>query len=127
MQVPDPAATTSSFRFLIQSVLWRHTPPMEEARFWALVEELGWGRETTHYPRVRDALCRKLPILEVFAMCQRFEELRRQMHDAIEQWEEKSGQSLPISDDGLLDLSSHLVGLGQKAYERVMGDPVCRS
>jgi hypothetical protein len=60
---------------------------------------------------------------EQLAFAARRYELKRQLKQQVETYEERSGEQIPAGDDSLNDLLHHIIGLGQREYEAALADP----
>lgn len=90
---------------------------------WHKIESLGWGTKTTDYAAVsaklQDGLTPEgIVILRNFVYARQTE-----LYKAIEKFEKKWRGLNISSDDGLSDVTAHIVGLGEKAFLRALANP----
>jgi hypothetical protein len=102
--------------------------PMDEERFWNIIEEAGWGTIDFDFKRIKQYFFHRMNKEEAIT----FEETYIGKHDALAKqvekylklcrWEEIPHR-LPFSgDDGFGDMIAHVIGLGPKFYVKVMKD-----
>lgn len=94
---------------------------IEDYEFWKIVESLGWGTQTTDYNALNKKLRNSNYNSDV--LYQIFSYYRSRLKKKISEWEEQTGRSLGLGDDSFDDLTSHIIGLGQKAYLEAMSNP----
>lgn len=105
---------------------------MPEARFWALVDSLGWGTKTTNYRALKKELVRNMSPNEAEEMRTTFAQMTANLSRVLSRWEEEGyewGQSgnpraFGLGDDSWNDLLAHIVGLGKREYKAVLADPM---
>jgi hypothetical protein len=89
---------------------------MNEQEFWALVEDIGWGTKTTDFNTVQKRLLKELTPEQMEAASDHFRTFKMQLYDVAEE------DIQHVSDDGLSDLLSHIVGLGKEEFEACLKD-----
>lgn len=97
---------------------------MSESQFWKIVDGLGWGTRTTDYDAIKQLLMQRLSAQQSEEMRTTFARLREQLRGAMT--DRAAGMSIDmwnLGDDSFDDLISHIIGLGQREYERVLRDP----
>jgi hypothetical protein len=93
--------------------------------FWNFVEEVNWKARS----KLMDVKKMSLHNLtrytdeELDAFKGFADSLTEKLNKAIEEWEEDTGDTLGVSDDEWMDLSSHIIGLGKEEYERNIIEP----
>jgi len=98
--------------------------PVTIETFWAIVEKIGWGTKTTDYEAVRAGLMKGRTPAECDELRGILLSKRTRLVMALADAERlEKIPRLPVSDDGLCDLTNHVVGLGRKAYEGALADP----
>jgi hypothetical protein len=91
--------------------------------YWFQVTLIGWGKYTTDYNQVSKDIREMLTENEVQQLRTFVVERQAELYDAIEKWE-KSHSRLDIgSDDGLNDVTAHIVGLGETEFKKCINDP----
>jgi hypothetical protein len=90
---------------------------MNEQEFWDLVHSIGWGTKTTDCNEVSKKLLRELSTAQMEGMRERFSICRGELIELVEPTIEN------VSDDGLCDLTAHIVGLGREEYEFCLNNP----
>jgi len=96
--------------------------------FWKEVALIGWGVEDENsgaydiYAKKKVLLSRWTPEF-ARAFQDRGSELQLWMHNHLESWEEGTGNHIECSDDGMGDLTAHIIGMGQAFYEKVTNLP----
>lgn len=102
----------------------KKTEMMDSERFWAIVGRARWS--LTFDYRLSSRLLRlDLPTWEdAEAFSARFSTLRNALCKVIDEFERKTDERVPVSDDGLSDLTSHVVGLGYIEYYVHLNDPM---
>ena len=103
-------------------------PMIKEARispsnFWGFIDQMGWGKKTTDYKKLKQHLMAKLTVEQASDFDTLFSKAKEQLGNAIEKWERKTGKSLGVGDDSFDDLRSHIIGLGRKEFQQVLKDP----
>ncbi len=96
--------------------------PLAEARFWPIVQALDWQAGASP-SELGPTLARLLNAEEQLAFAARTYELKRQLKQQVEAWEERTGEQIPAGDDSLNDLLHHTIGLGQREYEAALANP----
>lgn len=87
---------------------------------WKKVESLGWAKDFD-YNRIQEEV--KKNVYESFSIQCFVKEKRKELVQAIEQYE-KENEKLNIgSDDGFLDVTFHIVGLGEKEWKKAIKNP----
>lgn len=88
---------------------------------WALVATIGWGTKTCDTDAVKQTLLRTLTVEQAVAFQDWVSNKEAALHEAFEHWlgEREAG----LGDDGYWDMMSHMVGLGQEAYEAALANP----
>jgi hypothetical protein len=99
------------------------TSKIDKQKFFALVEDYGWGTKTTDYTAIKKDLMSKITPEVSGEIRSIFYGLCGKLHRTIEAWEEDNDKKISLGDDGFSDLVSHIVGLGSKEYEAVLADP----
>ena len=97
-----------------------------EADLWKYVAELGWGSKSTDYKSMQKGLQTKSKnFQEQFAAFVRRK--KDKVSKIINDFEDEIGMGTkiphPYSDDGFMDLTAHIVGLGKKEFDRVCKSP----
>jgi hypothetical protein len=91
---------------------------MNEQEFWDLVDSIGWGTKTTDNDVVRKRLLNELTPEQMEQMREHFSEFQGQLYELAEEIDIEN-----VSDDGLSDLTAHIVGLGKAEFERHVNSP----
>lgn len=91
--------------------------------FWKFVDSIGWGTKTTDSSAVRSALCTLYTPQEIDALDAFRSKATGKLHKVVEAWEQATGKSCDLGDDGFGDLLNHIVGLGRREFTRVMNNP----
>lgn len=91
---------------------------------WTEIEKLGWGTWSSDYEKVW-TLMHKLYTPETIKQLRRFASGRvAELYKRIEEWESNNDTHLNIgSDDGLNDVTWHVVGMGETEFKRVIEEP----
>lgn len=96
---------------------------MSPSKFWADIAPLGWGTRSTDYKKMKKHLMKVWDKAEADAAGDTFSRLKGQLSRVIDGWVRDTGKELGLGDDGYDDLISHIIGLGQREYERVLKKP----
>lgn len=92
--------------------------------FWEAVAEIGWGTKTTDYKVVEKAILKNWDNEFIHSFDALMSEFRWELARKVEEFEDRNEVSCGCGDDGFSDLTHHVVGLGQEAYEAAMKDPM---
>lgn len=94
---------------------------IEDYEFWKVVDDLGWATKTFDYEKLNQQLIEsKYNMRSLIEIFYRYKVI---LKSTIFQWENITNTRLGIGDDSFDDLVSHIIGLGQEEYERVMANP----
>lgn len=112
-----------SFTSHMQKVLMGSVEPLEEDRFWKIIEEIDWPRHARDWrdERISQHLAKTYP-LEVFAAA------AASANDKswdVRNWLRERGadEDLIHSEDGEEDFGYHIVGMGRNFYQGLSRDP----
>lgn len=83
---------------------------MTREEFWAVVEEIGWGKKTTDTSAVKIELMRRGPEF-CGSFCKHFEEVQEELYAA------GTKANLDLCCDSWDDTINHVVGLGQMTFK----------
>jgi len=104
--------------------------PMNEERFWRLVEDINWKSterrgvsDRAAYRRGKHLLITRLSCGEASTFEDIFNGFKGAMGEALEDYEKRTGHNCGVGDDSWSDLLSHIVGCGKEVYERELADP----
>ena len=86
--------------------------------FWSIVESIGWGTETTDYEKVARMLYYSMTSEQAECFRREFENRKALLYEVC-----SASVVECISDDGLDDLFSHIIGLGEHEYNDVLSHP----
>ena len=98
---------------------------MTEEEFWKIIDNCGWGTESTDYTAIKVKLM-KFFDFDALAMDEFSKEVQKKtgiLYKLIMAYEESSRTSCGLGDDGFSDLLAHIVGLGQTEYDAVIKEP----
>lgn len=97
-------------------------------KFWNLVEQIGWGTDTTDYYSVMCGLLHCLTDEQAQEVNNIYYFLRNLLYQRLDSHEKElwsSGrEGYGCSDDSFSDLISHIIGLGKDEFEKCMKDPM---
>lgn len=102
---------------------------MTREEFWTIVDQTGWRGLVASgvrrpYEEGGKRMLKLLPTIDDMEdFCHHFEEVRGQLTQALDQYEQETGKRVPVSDDGWSDLSSMVIGLGRVEFEKNLKDP----
>ena len=100
----------------------------DEITFWALLEEIGWGRKTLDYKEISKYLTRNYSPSYIKLMKQEAVEKRNNLSKIMTQLaidvNGTEGGYWNTGDDGFWDLTAHIVGLGEKMYNFICENPI---
>jgi len=102
---------------------WKKATNMPNDEFWGLVSKLGWqkGSDSTD---VQKKFMKLVPTLgEAEAASNTFTKLQGWLSTRIDEWLKDTKSRIPVTDDGFMDLTAHIIGLGAASYKAVMEDP----
>ena len=96
---------------------------LTDKQAWALIDQMGWGRSSKNYAALAREWYAKLGKTGMDGL-QNFVGARvSDLYHAVEKYE-ATGKSLEIgSDDGMSDLTHHVVGLGQAEFDACIANP----
>lgn len=99
----------------------------KELNIWDLIENIDWynitkNKHSNPNDMVADYLIQNLTLDEIIKSFNKIVNLRYKMQGFIIGYA-KSNKDFQISDDGIWDLASHIVGLGYKVYNLVFDNP----
>lgn len=102
---------------------------MTEDQFWTIVDQVDWRtlvEENSDSP-YKPGKERLLSLLPTYKACKdfshHFQMWRGQLSMALDEYEQETGERVPVSDDGWSDLSSMVIGLGREVFEKNLKDP----
>lgn len=91
---------------------------------WTMIQEMGWGTETTDYDALSEKFFEKWGKLKMQQLESFVSDRVYDLAKAVTQYEEKNNCPLQVgSDDGFSDLRYHVVGLGKKEFEKNLKNP----
>jgi hypothetical protein len=99
---------------------------MTRDEFWKIVAKVGWGTKHTDYDEGKKILMELLPEWDaVDEFRSHLGDARRELVQAIEEWEDKQRnyEGIGTGDDGFMDLTNHIVGLGKKEWKKTVANP----
>lgn len=93
--------------------------------YWKEIEQMGWGRTSHNYEALSREYHAKWGKRKMQAVRRFVDKQVRAFYTRIKEWEKEHDRVLAIySDDGLNDVTYHIVGLGKKAFKAAMDNPV---
>lgn len=96
---------------------------LTDKQAWALIEQMGWGRSSRNCAALAREWYAKLGKTGMQALENFVGSRVSDLYHAVEKYE-ATGKSLEIgSDDGMSDLTHHVVGLGQTEFEKNLANP----
>lgn len=97
----------------------------EESYAWGIVENLGWGIESTDYKSIGKKLAIDYP--NYIERLSDFVQLKRELLvSRLNEYANERGSFRTyygIGDDSFWDLTAHIVGLGQEKYFQIFENP----
>lgn len=97
-------------------------------RFWNLVEQIGWGTDTTEYYSAMCGLLHCLSDEQAREVNDIFSFLKNLLYRTLDDHEKEllsSGMAgYECSDDSFSDLICHIIGLGKNEFEKCMKNPI---
>lgn len=93
-----------------------------EENYWQEIEALKWGIDF-NYERIANELA-VLPPDTSKAIKKFARGMQRNLMEAIKDWEEENRTLDICSDDGFNDVTAHIVGLGEQAFNAAIENPV---
>lgn len=92
---------------------------------WSIIDAIGWGTATTDYNSIYVALSKVYQKRKIESIGERVDQIRERLVKRIRDYEDQNGieNLFNVSDDGLWDVTAHIVGLGKAAYGKAMNDP----
>lgn len=100
------------------------TVNMSDDEFWEIVAKTGWAEENADPAVSKRHLRKELPTAEhACAFRNKLYEKANKVCAALEQYEKTHTLRIPLSDDGMADLSAHVVGLGLEVWLRETEEP----
>ena len=95
-----------------------------EGKYWDMVLELDWPRSASQDKRIKTMLCFTQKHRSALSDFTKFVRNKaRELRDVINSYEEKTGKSCNVGDDGFSDLCYHIVGLGKTQFKAVIARP----
>ena len=104
----------------------------KEDKFWDIIEACEWAKDN-NYDRIREFLIKLFSLEERKELVEFCRLKRNQLYARFEEWgrtqvpddgyEHRGCNYFPVSDDGLSDLTAHIVGCGETEFKRVMKNP----
>ena len=93
--------------------------PMEEERFWANIDEIGWPANSSQITQLSSGIARRLSLEDIVGLCvtalDKTGELEEVIYDI--------GLAIP-SEDAEQDFMYHQIGLGKNAFSIAKNKPV---
>jgi hypothetical protein len=102
--------------------------PMEDSRFWNIVQEAGWGTVDFNFNRIKTYFKARMDKAEASTFLEAYEKKCDALATEVELYLKRCRRQeiphrLPFSgDDGFGDMIAHTVGLGRQFYDKVMRD-----
>jgi hypothetical protein len=96
---------------------------MNETDYWQLIRRIGWGTKTTDYKKVAIDLYKQLGKKEVKKFQDFVRARRADLVRTIHAYEYNNGSLNIGSDDGFMDVTYHVVGLGYTDYMLAIHNP----
>jgi len=96
---------------------------MTNKRFWAIVEQIGWGTKTIDYEAIKAELLEVLSVTEAKEMQNKLHEKEEMIRNSLESWEEDTGRNIGLGNDNIMDICAHIVGLGKREWEAAIKNP----
>lgn len=94
--------------------------------YWKIVDECDWSKDFNH-KRIKSFLSEKYDRDTRFRLDDWAHRRQRHLYVVLEDFsEEKVNYAhgwLPVSDDGMNDLTAHIIGLGKKEYISSLANP----
>lgn len=94
---------------------------VDENYFWEVVERVQWSSDH-NYGRIKQELLSLIPQSHRKALLKLVESINERLYGLIMMSDEELWEDLGLSDDGLGDLSAHIIGLGKTVYDECMKD-----
>jgi len=92
--------------------------------YWKEVEQMGWGKTSLNYEALALEFHAKWGKRKMQAVRRFVSTKVSDLYTRIKEWEKKNDIVLAIySDDGFNDVCYHIVGLGEKAFNKAMAIP----
>lgn len=94
-------------------------------KYWKEIEQMGWGTRSTDYTELAKEFYAKWGKRKRQAVRRFAGKMVSKLYLRVDVWKKQKNQSLNIgSDDGFNDVLYHIVGLGEKAFDAAMANPV---
>jgi hypothetical protein len=90
---------------------------------WNAIKKLGWKRNKYDDEKCAVTL-KQFPVIDQQDTAAFFRERVADLYGAIKKWEEKNPRLSIGSDDGLSDVLSHIVGLGESEFNQCIKNPL---
>lgn len=95
----------------------------EKTDFWAIIEEMGWGRKTTDSTALSEEWFEKLGKEEMDKVSNFVDARVGELQRAVHKYESEHGDLEVGSDDGFSDVTHHIVGMGKEEFDRCVANP----
>ena len=94
-----------------------------DAEFWKIVEDINWADKKKDQEHTQEKLALLWGPEKSEAVHLAFNTYKSRLCRAIELWEREHGETCDVSDDGFSDLMSHIIGLGEAEFNKVLKNP----
>lgn len=97
--------------------------PLDEGRFWEVIEGLGWGRRTSEAHDAARQLARAVGPVECLGAQARFVRLEGELERSFTAWAIRSQDDIGLGDELERNLRQHVIGLGRATYAAAFTNP----
>jgi hypothetical protein len=94
-----------------------------DAEFWKIVSDINWADKKKDQEHTKEKLALLWGPEKSEAVHTKASSFTSALYRAIEHWEREEDGHVDASDDGMSDLTNHIVGLGEEEFNRVMKTP----